>query len=257
MTACLQRWLVVVATVATLVVNTLAGAVGINGSRTGEIANRYDLPFTPSGWVFSIWSLIYAGLVAFTVFQLTSTGRRSARVAELRPIYVFTAAANCAWLWFWHHAALAASLVVMLLLLGALVATRRTLARGPPPAAPQAWCVDAPFGLYLAWITVATLANLGAVATSGAIGGVRADPIAWSQGTLAASFVIALFVFLRLRDPLWLAVIGWAAAGIALKRGQELAVSLPAMVLCALAGLGCIDLLLEAARRADRQSTTG
>lgn len=253
----LQRWLVVLATLATLAVNALASTVGINGIGTGEVAVRYDLPFTPAGWVFSIWGLIYAGLVAFTVYQLAGAGRRSARAAAVRPVYVFSAAANGTWLWFWHHEALLSSLAVMLLLLFALLAARRTLAAEPPASMLETCCLDAPFRLYLAWITVAALANLSVVVTAGALTWLQADATGWSLTMIAAVVGIGILAFAWLREPLWLAVIGWALAGVALKAGQEHSVSVTAAIAAALAGLGCIILLLEDARRPAAQSTTG
>ena len=35
-----------------------------------EIADSFDVYFVPAGYVFSIWSVIYLGLIAYAVFQL-------------------------------------------------------------------------------------------------------------------------------------------------------------------------------------------
>lgn len=252
----IERWLVVAATLGTLAVNALANTGGLGGVTTGEVASRYDLPFTPAGYVFSIWGLIYLGLAAFTAFQFSGTGAASARVGPVRPAYVFTAAANVAWLWFWHHEALLASFVVIVLLIAALAATYRHLGASAPPSASEAWCLDVPFRLYTAWITVAALANLSVVLATPGVVGTGLGPRGVSLAMIAAAAAIAVFAYLRLRDAIFLLTIAWAAGGVALKAGQPPSVSVPAMVLCGFAGLGAIGLLLEAPRPAAGQSTT-
>jgi hypothetical protein len=252
-----DRALVLLATAVTLAVNGLANTGALGGVTTGEVATRFAVPFTPAGYVFAIWGLIYLGLVAFSLFQSAGLGARLERVASLRPLYVFTAAANIVWLWFWHHGATVASLVVMLLLLAALGVARRTLATIPASSPAEFWCVDAPFRLYLAWISIATLANLAVVVAY--LGG-RTEPAgatAVSLLMLAIALAIAAYAWRRLRDPIFLVVVAWAALGIALRHGQPMSVSAPAMGVFALAGLGAIGLLLEDARALRRQSTTG
>ena len=252
-----EKVLVLVATVLVLAVNGLANTGALGGVTTGEVAGRYALPFTPAGYVFAIWGLIYTGVIAFSLFQAAGAGARLERVAGLRPVYVFSAAANVAWLWFWHHQALVASLVVMLLLLAALIVARRLVVAAQAGSPVEFWCVDVPFRVYVAWISIATLANLAVVmAYGGSPEGPRA-PLAISLGMLAAALAIAFFAWDRLRDPIFLVVVAWAALGIALRHGQPMTVSAPALVVFALAGLGAIGLLLEDARALRRQSTTG
>ena len=67
----LRQILVLIAVIATIVVNGLANALPINGQGTGEISDRFDVYFVPAGYVFSIWGLIYVGLVAYAVYQAT------------------------------------------------------------------------------------------------------------------------------------------------------------------------------------------
>jgi hypothetical protein len=102
---------------------------------------------------------------------------------------------------------------------------------------------------------MAALANLSVVAMEATGLSVSVDPIVWSQGMLAAALAIAALVFARLRDPLYLCVISWAAVGIALKGGQAPRVSPPAMIVAGLAGLGAVGLLLGPPRAEIGQST--
>lgn len=249
---------VLAATLAVLAVNALAAAGRINGLTPGEVAARHALPFTPAGWVFSIWGLIYAGLLAFTACQLAGPAARAARLRPVRIAYLVSCVANVSWLLLWHYEAMLASLAVMVLLLASLATARGVLAAAPPTGGCEAWCVDRPFSLYLGWICVATLANLGVAVVHAGLLPAAVDAVTWSQALLGAALAIAAFGLLRLRDPLFLCAIAWAAVGIAHKAGQPPSLAVPAMAVAGLAGLGIITLLWPAARPGGgRQSTTG
>lgn len=60
----LRQIMVGLSVIATIVVNGLANALPLNGVTSGEVSNRFGVYFVPAGYVFSVWGLIYAGLVA-------------------------------------------------------------------------------------------------------------------------------------------------------------------------------------------------
>ena len=65
----------IIALIGTLAVNALAVTLPINGKSTGELSDNIPVLFTPSGYVFSIWSLIYLGLIVFTIYQILPARR--------------------------------------------------------------------------------------------------------------------------------------------------------------------------------------
>ena len=64
----LRQVLVILGVMAVIVVNILANALPLNGLDTGEISDRFDIYFVPAGYVFSIWVLIYLGLLTYAIF---------------------------------------------------------------------------------------------------------------------------------------------------------------------------------------------
>ena len=54
-----------VAVVIVMAVNAAANIVPLGGYNTGTLSAMYPTGFTPAGRTFSIWSLIYLGLLAF------------------------------------------------------------------------------------------------------------------------------------------------------------------------------------------------
>ena len=239
----LEKALVVLATVATIAMAYVANTTMLAGVRTGEIAVRYDVPFTPSGWTFAIWSLIHVALIAFTVFQVRRTGD-TPRAEAVRGPFVFAAAANCCWLVFWAYEALVVTLVVMLLLLGSLIVAYRELRKASAASAAEAWCLDRPISLYLGWVTAATLANLSLVVVHLDWLPSAVTPEAWSLFAIGLALVIAGFVYWRLADPVYLGVIAWAMTGIAFKPAQLGSVAMAAQAVAALAGIGVVLLIL-------------
>ena len=45
----------ILAYIIVVVVNSMAGAIGINGLQTGTISDKYATLIAPAGYVFSIW----------------------------------------------------------------------------------------------------------------------------------------------------------------------------------------------------------
>ncbi len=117
-----------------ITVNALANALPINGLTTGAISDSYPIFFVPAGYVFSIWGLIYLGLIAFTATQALSPSAEPI-VGPLRPLFVFSCLANGMWILAWHYLQLALSLVLMLVLLGSLIALYTRMRMRTPTAA--------------------------------------------------------------------------------------------------------------------------
>src|SRR6476646_8612591 len=93
--------LVILATLATIAFNALAATGYINGITPAEISDRLPTIITPAGYAFSIWSLIYVGLLAFSIYQALPANLSRFRVQRI--LYIVSCVLNCAWIYFWHH----------------------------------------------------------------------------------------------------------------------------------------------------------
>ncbi|MFN7791589.1 MAG: tryptophan-rich sensory protein, partial [Cyclobacteriaceae bacterium] len=108
----------IVALAAVLTVNALANILPINGMNTGQISNLYPSLFTPAGFTFSIWSIIYLLLIAFAVGQFVIKDKPYFK--ELSLWFLLSCLANASWILVWHYLFTAASVVFMLILLYSL-----------------------------------------------------------------------------------------------------------------------------------------
>lgn len=243
----MKRFIPLIATLAVIAVNAAANILPINGVGTGELSARYPTGFTPAGWVFGIWSLIYVGLLAFGIQVARAGTPRTDRVVGP---YLLSCAGNAAWIFAWHYELIAASLACMLAILGGLIAAYVRLNGQPPATRAERICVDAPFSLYLGWITTATLANLAALFFD-----LDAYPFGlamdeWAILTVVAATGIYAAAGVRTRDAIYTAVFAWAALGIVLQTlPTSEPVRLAAAAGCAVAVVVSVVSLLQGGRR--------
>lgn len=201
-----------------LTLNAMANILPINGRATGEISNSFPNYFVPAGFTFSIWSLIYLGLMAFVVYQALPTQKTDERVRSIGWWFVASNFANSAWILIWQYNQVVLSLLVMLALFGCLFAiyTRLDHDRASVRGA-QRWLVNAPFSLYFGWITVATIVNVSVALISVGWDGAGISPELWSVALLVVGTVIGALVALPRRDWLYAGVLVWAFFGIGAK----------------------------------------
>jgi len=234
----------------TLLVNGLASGLPLNGQTTGQISDRFDVYFVPAGYVFSIWGLIYAALIAFVVYQFLPAHRDSPAAGRIGWLFAASCAANIAWIFCWHYELFPLALVTMLFMLGCLISIYLRLDIGGDDAPrPDRWFVHAPFSLYLGWITVATIANTTQLLDYLAWGrwGLAAET--WMVVMLAVAVALAAVVAWRRRDVVYLLVLVWALAGIGVKQEAVALIATGAWVAAGAIALLALASLVRPLRR--------
>lgn len=200
-------------------VNILATTLPLNGQSTGEISDRFRVYFVPAGYVFSIWSLIFLGWIAFTIFQLQLSQRDNPRLRRLGYLFALSNLANAAWLFCWHYNQFGLSVLVMLTLLGLLIASYLRLnVNRSSVSRIEYWSVDVLFSIYLGWITVATVANISDWLYFVSWDGFGIPAQTWAVIMLAVACLLGLAMAITRRDVGYLSVLVWAFIGIAVKQ---------------------------------------
>ena len=233
----LRQIAVIISIVLTLVVNTLANALPINGQNTGQISDQFKVYFVPAGYVFSIWGLIYIGLIAYAIFQALPSQRENPRLQAIGWWVVLGSIANSIWIFLWHYNQFPVTVLAMLVLLVSLLVTYVKLGvNRSKVASAEKLAVHLPFSIYLGWITVATVANISDVLYFVNWNRFGLSPELWMSIILAAVVLIAtLMNFLR-RDIGYAAVLLWALFGITVKQAGT-AVVTPTWIAFALVAL--------------------
>lgn len=177
------------ATIFALTLNVLTTTLPLSAQNTGEIADRFPVYFVPAGYVFSIWGVIYIGWIAYTIYQAGTARRNDQLLRSIAPWYILSALANGLWFVAWHDSFFAVSLGIMLVLLTSLIVIYAKLAAHAPVSRAAAWMLHLPFSVYLAWVSVATIANATSVFEH------RGTPlVAWAALAGAGLLVISLLI---------------------------------------------------------------
>ena len=227
--------------------NVLSNALPINNQSMAEISARYTSLFTPAGFTFSIWGVIYLGLLVFVIYQALPSQRDSELISSISRYFQLNCVANAAWLVAWHYNLLALSLLIMLVILVTLVMIyRRLYVHVNRSSIAHHLALKLPFSLYTGWVTVATIANASILQNAYGWDGLLMTPVSWALLKLALAGAIAATMVIRYGDAIFVLVIAWAAYGISVMQLPTPAVS------GAATSLALLSLLLAAGEAASR-----
>ena len=215
-----RQWLVTLGAAA-MVFGTLYGfgLIGTPVERTanGSLSAEATL-LAPATRAFSIWSVIYAGLLGYVVWQWLPANAASPRARRIGWLSALSMALNGAWLLVTQFDALWLSVVVILALAATLGELVRRLGSPRRAGAAERVVLDGAFGLYLGWVSVATLANVTAALVASGLdpGGEVAE--VWAVAVLALGAGLGVLLATRLGGRISVAAamawgLGWIAVG--------------------------------------------
>ncbi|GAA1829919.1 tryptophan-rich sensory protein [Agromyces salentinus] len=208
----------VLAVIGAFIGSGAAGGQRVQNASNGALSADATL-VAPGGGAFSIWSLIYLGLLVYAVWQFLPAQRSAERHRRIGWWVAASMLLNAAWILSVQFDQLWLSVPVIVVLLVVLViAFRRSLIL-PPRNVVDAVVTDGTIGLYLGWVCVATVANVAAVLVAAGFGGWGLPAETWAVTMVAVAGLvgIALAVWDRGRIAPTLSL-GWGLAWIAVAR---------------------------------------
>lgn len=231
----LKQIITILATVITITINALASLLPLNGQDTGEISDRFEILFVPDGYVFSIWGIIYLGLILYTIYQALPSQRENKVLNDIAPYYWLGSLANSVWIFLWHYEFFLLTWIAMLILLGSLIVlyTRLSGARSRLNTM-QKGMVMVPFSIYLGWISVATVANITQVLFFIDWNGWGISTQAWAVIMLIVATLLGILMLWREKDIAYTLVLIWAFIGIAVKQADFTLVATSAWITAAI-----------------------
>lgn len=222
----------IVAYAVMILLNVLSNALPINDQTMPEISAKYPSLFTPAGFTFSIWGVIYLALLVFVTWQALPAQRDNGKLAAVSGYFKLNCLMNATWIVAWHYDLLALSLLLMLAILVTLVLIYRTLIA---TIAEAPWAehlvLFLPFSLYTGWITLATIANASVLQTAYGLDNAVLGAVQWTLLKLAAAGAVGAIMILRLRDAPFALVVAWGTYGIASAQSATPAVAGAALTL--------------------------
>ena len=215
----------IIAFVVVLIINYTANAGLINGQTIGSVSSQYENLFTPAGYAFSIWGLIYLMLAGFVVYQSRGLFKKVDNdnfILHIGWWFVVSCIANSFWIVAWIHDMIGLSVLLITLLLFSLIKIiiNTNMERWDAPF-PKILLLWWPFCLYSGWITVAVIANISAYLTKIGWQGWGMSDVTWTIIMIVIAGAINLFMVIS-RNMREFALVGiWGLGAVAVANWQS------------------------------------
>ena len=195
--------------------NFLANFLPLNGQTSGEISDKLHVVFTPAGYVFSIWGLIYFLLAIWVFRQFLSKHQNSPAYKAAFPWFALSCVLNGAWLLAWHYEHFLLSVFIIIALLATLMVIYTSIKKV------EHTTFDLfPFSVYTGWVSVATIADISYYLTYIKWDGFGVSSLTWTIVLLIAATTLAFVFAGKNRDWCYLLVFVWAFIGIGIRNSS-------------------------------------
>ncbi len=208
---------------AVIFVNYLSNTGAMGGKTIGSVSNNIQSLFTPAGYAFSIWGIIYLGLFGFIVYQgkgLFSKVKNNDFILKIGPWFILSSIANCLWVFTWIYGYTGLSCLCIFSLLFALMKiVARLNITDFLVLKPVKVLVILPFIIYSSWVTVASVANVSSYLVKINWDGFGISSILWAIIMIVVASFINIIVLFKKNLTAFPYVGAWAlfAIGIANK----------------------------------------
>ncbi|PMC40216.1 tryptophan-rich sensory protein [Bacillus sp. UMB0899] len=150
------RMLNVIGIIIVLTVNYLANALPIGGQTTGEVSDKVFTLFTPAGYAFAIWGLIYFLLIIWVARQFFTNDVQKENYRKIGVWFFLNAILNSLWVIVFQYEYFNISIFIMIGILLTLIIIYRIIQH----LHNVTWFMRFPFSIYIGWISVATIVNV-------------------------------------------------------------------------------------------------
>ncbi|MGK7908263.1 MAG: tryptophan-rich sensory protein [Synechococcus sp.] len=216
-----RQWATMVAIWASFSANILANVIPLKGLSIGAISNQFfaDVLITPASYAFSVWGVIFLGLLIFAFFQARPTQRENPQLRRIGWLLVASSIAQIGWVIVFLMRWFSFSLLFMLAILFPLMATYQRLRIGKvTPSPQQKWLVNQPISIYLSWLGLATILNVAIALTSLGWSGGFPSPVLWTTIAMVLAAIVAAILAIERRDVAYMAVFVWGLVAIAVRQ---------------------------------------
>ncbi len=209
----------IIVLIVTIGINYLSNTGSINHETMASISAKYQNLFTPAGYAFSIWGLIYLGLLGFVIYYGPFSGNTEVKektVLNTGWWFVISCVANCLWIFTWLHEYTFITIPIMVLLLISLLKIIRNN-RGLIESRDLKTAVflRLPFYIYSGWVSVALIADVAAYLKKIQWPGFGIPETGWTVLMFVIAAVIHLYMVWKQNMSAFALVAVWALIAIA------------------------------------------
>ena len=190
----------------------------------GSVSEKYDNLFTPAGYAFSIWGIIFLALLAQAIFLIARSLRPKKDQTPITQIGLGIFLANIfniSWLYAWlnEYTGLSVIFIILILIILLAVVVRTNMERYDAPLKIIVF-IWWPICLYSGWISVATIANISAMlAKIGWNGGL--PETTWAIIMITAATLLGVLMIFKRNMREFAMVVVWALIAIAVRHWEN------------------------------------
>lgn len=204
-----------------LVITYMAQTKQLNAKDVSDVSDQFFSLFTPTGFTFAIWGIIYTFLGIFCLYHIIMAYKHdkvnpaNADLVAIGPWFILNNIATAAWLWAWTSEQLLLSVALIFFqLLSLCIIHARLRIHSPLRTAGSKTCTEFPLSIYLGWISIATIANTAIYLVSIGWDGMGIPATTWTMIALAFAIALGVFMVMVRKNIAFGLVLIWGLYGI-------------------------------------------
>lgn len=242
------RWLVLIAVIGNVAFNYLYQTIFPSLPSINEVTDRYKSLFTPAGYAFAIWGLIFLAFIIYAIVQLLPAQRDDRIYDRLAAPTIIANLLSGIWTAVFTAGYIGWS---VLIIAGALIAitvgyvhVRNAIAT----TAVNSW-LTVPFSLLTSWLSVATIAAISVGLSALRWEGQPLTPAAWTIIMVIIAGLLGIIIAFNKRDFIYPLVIAWATLAIwVARRADYQGIATVAMIVAIITALVAGFILIQTIR---------
>ncbi|RYD55414.1 MAG: hypothetical protein EOP56_16015 [Sphingobacteriales bacterium] len=186
-------------------------------STVSEVTYRYDSLFTPAGYAFSIWGVIYASFLIYSIAQLLPVHKNDVIYDKLSLPFILVNLLCVTWINVFSNNLIGYSvgIIAAMLFFGGILfgkAKEAYLYEG------NNFWLTVPFSLFLGWVSVASIANVSLLLISMNWRGGTLGESTWTIMMISATLLLITAISIAYRDFIYPLVAGWGCIAIGINQ---------------------------------------
>ncbi|MBM7702196.1 tryptophan-rich sensory protein [Metabacillus iocasae] len=236
----------VIGLVLVLTVNYLANALPIGGQTAGEVSDKVFTLFTPAGYAFTIWGLIYLLLTVWVARQFFTSDDQKDIYRKIGVWFFLNALLNSLWVFVFQNEYFNASIFIMLGILLTLIIIYTIIQHSPH----STWFMRFPISVYIGWISVATIVNVFVIFEANGIEQLFGlSEQSWAVIMLIVGALLGVVFTLTQNDIVYSLVFIWAFIAIMVEQSDHSAIVTTSRIAIAILVIGMIIQIIKRVRK--------
>ena len=235
-----------VSLVATIILNYLFNSGVMNGATMKTISERYYNLFTPAGYAFGIWGIIYLLLCTHVIYTIYIYRKKGDTVITntIGKLFAVSNILNILWVYFWLNDFIGICVILMVLLLSVLLSIFIKIQSIKRSVSLSNLFISCPFALYAGWLSVALIANTSALLTKLNWEGWTLSGTLWTILLIIVAGLLSIFVCWKYNSAAFGMAVLWGIAGVSANNfDKDFNITVTGIVTCTVILSVCIYII--------------